>query len=104
MYASASWASIGSDNALSLVRREAIAGSNAVLLSIEPPGTNFNENWIQNTKRFIYKNALENIVCEMAVIFRYFRSGLICPTYPTNMLMVRNLWCYVAFYGRISPI
>ena len=57
---------------------------------------------IQNAS--FMKNALENIVCEMAVIFRYFRSGLICPTYPTNMLMVRNLWCYVAFYGRISPI
>ena len=39
--------SIGSDNGLSPIRRQAITWTNAGLLSIEPLGTNFSEIWIE---------------------------------------------------------
>ena len=39
------WVSIGSDNGLSPIRRQAIIWTNAGILSIEPLGTNFSENW-----------------------------------------------------------
>ena len=36
-----------------------------------PLGTNFSENFNQNTKLFIHENASENVVCEMsAILFR----------------------------------
>ena len=43
IYASAIWASFGSANGLSPVRRQAITWTNADLLSIGPLGTNFSE-------------------------------------------------------------
>ena len=52
---------IGSDNALSPIRRQAIIWTDAGLLSIGPLRTNF-------TKLFIHENAFENIVCGMAAI------------------------------------
>ena len=51
--------SIGTDNGLSPIWRQAIIWTNAGLLSIGPLGT----------KLFIHKNAPENIVCEVAAIF-----------------------------------
>ena len=43
IYASLNWVSIGSGNGLSPARRQAIAWTNAHLLSIGPLGTNFSE-------------------------------------------------------------
>ena len=43
MYASGNWVSIGSGNGLAPVWRQAIAWTNADLLSIGPLGTNFSE-------------------------------------------------------------
>ena len=43
IYASVNLVSIGSDNGLSPMRRQAITWTNACLLSIEPLGTNFSE-------------------------------------------------------------
>ena len=60
--------SIGSDNVLSPIQRQAIIQTNAGLLSVAPLGTNLSEILIKNTKRFIDKNASENIVCEMMAI------------------------------------
>ena len=41
------WVSIGSDNGLSPIRRQAITWTNADLLSNGPSGTNVNEIWIE---------------------------------------------------------
>ena len=43
IYASVNWVSIGSGNGLSPVRRQAITGTNADILSIGLLETNFNE-------------------------------------------------------------
>ena len=47
MYASVNWVSIGSDNGLAPVRRQAITWTNADLLSIGPLGTYLSEIWIK---------------------------------------------------------
>ena len=65
-------ASIGSDNGLSPIRRQAIIWTNAGLLSIGPLGTIFGEKNNQTTKLFIYENASENVVREKAAIFFFF--------------------------------
>ena len=59
--------SIGSDNGLPPIRRQAIISTNAGLLSIEPQ-EQLQWNYNQNTEIFIEENAFENIVCEMAAI------------------------------------
>ena len=66
IYASENGISIGSDNGLSPIRRQAIIQTNAVLLSIGRIRLRWNFN--QNTKLFIQENTTENIFCEMAVI------------------------------------
>ena len=58
---------IGSDNGLSPGRRQAIIWNNAGILLIGSLGTNFSEILIR-IQTFIYENALENVVCEMASI------------------------------------
>ena len=58
--------SIGSDNGLSPIRRQAIIWMNAGLLWIGPLGTKFSEISIKNI--FIHENASENTVCEKATI------------------------------------
>ena len=68
IYATVNWVSIGSDNGLSPVRRQAITWTNADLLSIGPFRTNFSEVWIKNTKLFIQENAFEKVVWKMAAI------------------------------------
>ena len=60
--------SIGSDNGLSSIRRQAIILANAVLLLIRPLETNFSEILIKIETLFIHENASKNIVCEMAAI------------------------------------
>ena len=61
----------GSDNGLSPGRRQVIIWTYAVILLIEPLGTNFNE--------IAFKNALHNVVCEIAAIceLRHLRIILI---------------------------
>ena len=51
---SVSWAIIGSDNSLSLNRRQTIIWTNAELFLIVPCGTNFSEIWIQ-IPTFLFK-------------------------------------------------
>ena len=59
---------IGSDNGLSPARRQAIIWTNAGILLIGPLGTNFNE-LLNRIQTFSFtKNALENVICEMASI------------------------------------
>ena len=60
--------SIGSDNGMSLIRRQTIILTNVGLLSFGPLGTNFSEILMKIQKFSLKKNASENIVCEMAVI------------------------------------
>ena len=58
------WVSIGSDNGLPPIQRQAIIWSNAGLLSIKWTIRNkLKWNFNQNTKLFIHENASENIVC-----------------------------------------
>ena len=60
---------IGSDNGLSPAQRQAIIGTNAGVLLIEPLWTNFSEIFFnRNSYIFIQENAFENVVCEMASI------------------------------------
>ena len=69
--ASVNRASIGSDNGLSPIRRQAIIKTNAVQCWVIVNWTLRNKvqwNLNQNTKVFIHENAYENIVCEMAAI------------------------------------
>ena len=54
IYASPSYITIGSDNGLSLARRQTIICTNDVLLLIGPLRTNFNETWI-GTQRFSFR-------------------------------------------------
>ena len=59
---------IGSDNGLSPDRRQAIIWTNAGILLIGPLGTYFTEI-LTGIQAFSFKkNALENVVCEMASI------------------------------------
>ena len=67
MCASVDRVSSGSNNGLSLIRRQAIIKTSPVLLSIGPSGTKFSD-FFQNIKVFIHKNAFENIVCKMTAI------------------------------------
>ena len=64
IYASVNRVSIGSDNGLLPIRRQAFIQTNTGFLSIKPLGTNLN----QNTNIFIEENVADNIVCEMAAI------------------------------------
>ena len=47
IYASATYDIIDSDNGLSPLRRQAIIWTNAGILSVVPPGTNFSESLIE---------------------------------------------------------
>ena len=47
---------------------QAIARTNAALLSIGPLGTNFSENFIRNASIVVQENALQNAVCEIVAI------------------------------------
>ena len=58
---------IGSDDGLSPSRRQAIIWTNAGILLIGPPGTNFSEILIEIIT-FSFKNAFESVVCEMAAM------------------------------------
>ena len=55
--------SIGSDNGLPPIRRQAIIWTNAGLLSIGPLGINLSEILIK-IQNFLFQNAYDNIVCK----------------------------------------
>ena len=59
---------IGSDNGLSPGPRQAIIRTNAGILLIGPPGTNFNEILIKIYKFPFNKNPFKNVVRKMATI------------------------------------
>ena len=59
---------IGSDNGLSLIRRQAIIWTNAGILLNGHLGTNFNEILIGIQTFFILEIAFENVVCKMTSI------------------------------------
>ena len=59
---------IGSDNGLSPGRRQAITRTNAEILLIRHPGTNFRDFLNRNSYIFIQENAFETVICEMAAI------------------------------------
>ena len=61
---------IVSDHGLSLGRRQAIIWTNAGLLSIGPPGTNFSEVLIAICI-FIQENAFENVARKLAAILSW---------------------------------
>ena len=61
---------IGSDNALSPGRRQAIILTNAGILLIAPLGTNFNEILIEALTFYIQENVFKGVVCEMAAILQ----------------------------------
>ena len=59
---------IGSDNGLSLGRRQTIILTNAGILSIGPLRNKLQWNFNRNSNIFIPENAHEKVVCEMASI------------------------------------
>ena len=63
IYASGNQVSIGSDNGLSPVWRQAITWNNAGLLSIRPLEANFSEILIK-AQNFNSRNAIENVICQ----------------------------------------
>ena len=69
IYASVKRVSIGSDNGLAPIRRQAIIETDAGILSIWLSRINFNDILNKIKKRFIHENASENNVCEIAAIF-----------------------------------
>ena len=66
IYALVNYVSI--DNGLSPVRHQAIIWTSVDLLSIRPSSTNLSENWIE-MQWLSLKNASENIVCKIAIIW-----------------------------------
>ena len=64
IYASVNWASIGSGNGLSPVRRQAITWTRAGLLSIGLNGNEFQWNSNRNSVIFIQENAFEIVICQ----------------------------------------
>ena len=60
--------SIGSDNGLSPIQRQAIIWTNIMLLLIWALGTNSDILVKIQKKQFIHENASQNIPCEMAAI------------------------------------
>ena len=66
---SLSWVSVGSGNGLLPVHRQAIAWTNAGLLSLGPPGTNFSEIRIEMQNFSLIRNAFENVICQIGCHF-----------------------------------
>ena len=84
IYVSVNWVIIGSGNGLAPVRPRYITRSNAHLMSIGSLGTNFSEIWIEIQNFHNNKNAFENVVWEMAVIFS--RRRWVNEPYRTHLL------------------
>ena len=68
MYASVNVVNIGSDNGLPPVRCVAITWTNTDLSTGHLLDKNLSEIRIKIQKKFIHENALENVVCELAVL------------------------------------
>ena len=62
------WVSIGSDNGLSPIRREAIIKINAWVIANWTLRNKLKWNYNQNTTNFIQENSCEKIVCETTTI------------------------------------
>ena len=71
---------IGSDNGLLPDWRQAIIWTNVGMLLIGTLGTNFSKNFNQNPNIFIWENAFESVICEMAAIL----SGPQCVKLKTR--------------------
>ena len=69
IYASVNRVSIGLDNGLSPIRRQAINWTNAGLLSIEALGTNLTEIWIEIVTFSFKKMRFKMSIAKMAAIF-----------------------------------
>ena len=74
IYASVKYAIIGSDNGLSLVRRQVIIWTTDGLLSVGPLGNKHQWNLNKNSSVLIDENECGNVVCKMAC----FLSRLQC--------------------------
>ena len=77
---------IGSNDGLSAGRRQAIILINAKILSIVLSGTNFNEILIEIRRFSFTKNAFDNIVCKVAVIWSLVLSVWIGANQVTHIL------------------
>ena len=93
--------SIGSNNGLSPIRRQAIIWTSAGLLSIGPLGTNFSE--ILTKILFVHANASENIVCEKAAILS--RGKWVKPRRQRwwNSVPVRVLDSFSRLHASLEP-
>ena len=80
---------LGSDNGLSLDRRQAIIWTNAGILLIGPLGTNLSEMAIAIHTFFIKENAFENIVYEMATICLCLNVLMVSVFVTHSLLEVR---------------
>ena len=76
MHQSVSWVSIGSDNGLSPIQRQAIILASAVLMTIGPIGINFNEILIK-IPNFSFTKMHVNILCAKWLPFCPGRDELI---------------------------
>ena len=79
IYESVNRVSIGSDNDLSPIRRQAIIYTNAGLLLIGTLGTDFSEILIKVRIFLIHENLSKTIVCEMVAIWscgRWVKANL----------------------------
>ena len=85
--------SIGSDNGLSPVRRQAITWTSAGLLSIGPLRINFSEIWNRNSCIFIQENAIDNVVCQIGGHFvQGVDKALTAVTALTILLWYHDGW------------
>ena len=110
IYASVNWVSIGSGNGLSPVRHQAIAWTNADLLSIGPLGTRFSEIKIENVT-FSFKKMHLKMLCvkwrpfcpgEMSLIWRkYTQLWAVTAVHDDGLAVLAPLthWGWVSQIG-----
>ena len=100
IYASLNWVSIGSDNGMSPVRRQAITWTNADLLSIGLLGTYFSEIWIGILSFSFKKMQLKMSSAKIAAILSTGRwvkdQGWPVPTTVSIRSDLNfNIWLYI---------
>ena len=86
MFASANRVSIGSDNGLSPILRQAIIWASTRLLLIESLGTNFSEIWVKIQNFSFKKMHFENVVSERAAILS--RGRLVNCTHQGQLALM----------------
>ena len=106
IYASVNQVSIGLDNGLLPIRHHYL---NQYWVIVNWPLRNkLQWNFNHHTKLFIYKNASENIVCEIAAILSRVRWVNVLPHLNLGLVSCspqgyernRQLWCIYAFIGK----